>query len=41
MYKRQELAMGEGGDNRTFAFWGKILVPAVVVLVFRGFLRVF
>ena len=28
----------EGGNNRTFAFWGRILVPAAVFLAFlEGF----
>ena len=26
----------EGGDDRTFAFWGRILVPAAVLLFFFG-----
>ena len=29
---------GEGKNNRTFAFWGRILVPAAVFLAFlKGF----
>ena len=31
-----------GGNNRTFAFWGRILVPALFFFgFFGGFLRVF
>ena len=39
MYKRQVSGRrGEGKNNRTFAFWGRILGPATV---FYGFLEGF
>ena len=42
MYKRQVSGRKGGGDNRTFAFWGRILVPAAVFLAFwEGFCMFF
>ena len=42
MYNRQEFAIGGGGNNRTFAFRGIILVQAAVFFgIFKGFLHVF
>ena len=41
VYIRQ-VSVGRGGNNLTFAFWGRILVPAAVFFgFFGGFLHVF
>ena len=42
VYKRQVSGMGEGGNNRSFAFWGRILVLAALFLAFlEGFCTFF